>query len=128
MFTTFPLYTLQHAQNVEPSEDGSGLRTDASAQRRRDRMLAASLKERVPDVMTLGSIVAAASAVGSKNSNTDAAPSMEVVWDDSDCYFHGAISEGHWLALLVAAGLLNDTVGLGAARSLFVRFSIVLRV
>ena len=101
--------------------------TQAKAQLRRDRMLAAAIKERVPDVMTLGSIVAAASAMSTSGGGM-AASLDAAAWDDRDTYFHAAISEGHWLSLLVSAGLLNDTVGLNAARGLFMRYAVVQRV
>lgn len=105
------------------------MRTDERAQRRRDRMFAAALKDRVADVMTLGSVVAAASAAGSAQGEGGAGgPPRDSVWDENDCYFHAAISEGHWVALLIGAGLLNDTVGLNAARNLFVRHAVVMRV
>jgi hypothetical protein len=127
---------LQHANNVEPLSDAL-LRIDTRTQRRRDRMLAASVQQRIPDVMMLGSVVAAATAIGGGSSSTSASMSGSSAavanasgggWDDVDYYFHSAIAEGHWLAMLTAAGLLNDTVGLGNAHSLFTQHAIVLRV
>jgi hypothetical protein len=132
---------LQHANNTQPLQDAL-VQTDSRTQRRRDRMLAASVQERIPDLMTLGSVVAAANAVGGGEAlagtaslasgkpaaASSGAPGVVGSDGDMDYYFHGAISEGPWLAMLAAAGFLNDTVGLGAAHALFTQHAVVLRV
>jgi uncharacterized membrane protein len=131
----------QHANNTGAVVDAL-MTTDANTQRRRDRMLAASVHQRIPDVMTFGRIVAAANAMGGSSGGASFgvpatasgyAESHSGIasaggWDDRDYYFHGAIGEGHWLAMLVAAGFLNDTFGLSSAHALFVQHAVVLRV